>query len=936
MGEVYRARDTKLGREVAIKVVLEAFLADRDRLARFEREARALAALNHPNIATLHGMEESAGRHFLVMELVAGLTLGELMQAPGHRAPAAAVTSESASRGAAASGAGAPRALSIDASIAIACQIAEALEAAHERGIVHRDLKPSNIKITPDDKVKVLDFGLAKAASDQAGPEGPAYASMNSPTLTAMGTQAGMILGTASYMSPEQARGQSGDHRSDVFSFGVVLYEMLTGRQPFQGETVSDVLASVLARDPDLSTLPPDLAPRLTDLVKRCLEKRPKRRWQAIGDVRHELEVIAANPRWVNEPGPTGSMAQGGAPATPLWRRALPIATAVVATAAVTAAALVLTRPTPAAPIVSRFVIPYAEGQQRTITSRVAMAISPDGTRVAYSANREIFVRALSDLEPRPISRGTTTNLASTPFSLVFSPDSKSLAYWDQGDEKIKRIELAGGAPVPVCDAPGSPGGLTWSGDSIYYSAQGGLRRVLASGGEPEIVIKTDLNDSLTPPQVMNDGRLLFSIALPGEGGADRWTRAKVVLQRPGEATATTLVEGGSDPRYLSSGHLVYQSGGVLFARAFDPRTGVVGGAISVVEGVLRGASALGAGFAWYSVSSNGTLIYMPGPVGAAEQDLRIAWFDRAGKAEFLPIPTGPYVHPRVSRDGKRITFSRVDGRESSVWVYDVAGGGSARRLSFGGRDRYPIWSHDGLHVIFQSDRGGDAGLYWQRADGTGTAERLTTVEKDVVQIPQSAAPDGSVLLFDQGPRTGSMVTLMVYSFKDKKITPFGPSTALGAGVTSQTMTGAEFSPDGKWVAYSAREAGQTTNMTFVQPYPATGAKYQISTTREDGHHQVWSADGKELFYTPGPGTLLAAVAVTKSPSFAFGPGAPVVRPFTNAAPSVGRVFDVGRTGARFLGFVPPGSTDTSSLMRNEIRVVLNWADELKARVPVK
>lgn len=899
MGEVYRARDTKLGREVAIKLILEAFLADKERLARFEREARSLAAINHPNIATLYGLEEWEGRHFLVMELVEGLTLGDQLA----RGP-----------------------MALEHAVSTARQIAEALEAAHEKGIVHRDLKPANIKITSDDKVKVLDFGLAKASNDAShGDPGtsPSLSLANSPTLTAMGTQAGMILGTASYMSPEQARGASGDHRSDVFSFGVVFYEMLTGRQPFQGDTVSDVLASVLARDPDLAQLPADLSPRLSELVRRCLDKHPKKRWQAIGDVRHELEMLAANPRQSAVATPAGALPQHTTPA-PLWRRQLPIAAAVIITAAASAGIFIATRPAPIAPQVSRFVVPYGAEQVRTVTSRPALAMSPDGTRIAYSATRQIFVRALAEFDARLLTRGSSANLAATPFSLVFSPDGQSIAYWDQGDEHIKRIELAGGAPVAVCGA-GATQGLTWFGDALYFTAPGAIRRVPASGGQPEVVAKADRDEALTAPQMLPDGRLLFSIGLPGEASTDRWTAARIVAQRPGDdGTRKTLVEGGSDPRFLPSGHLIYQSGGVLFGRTFDPASNTVGNAVPLVEGVLRGSSSIGAGLAWYGISSTGTLIYIPGPVGAIEQDLRIAWFNRAGQAELLPIPSGPYQHPRVAPEGARVAFVGIEKGDSAVWVLDTRGGAAARRLTFGGQDRYPIWSHDGARVIFQSNREGDVAIFWQRADGSGVAERLTTAEKGVAHIPSTVSPDGALLLFDQV--SGNTTTLMAYSFRDRKAVPFG-------NVTSTTMTGAAFSPDGKWVAYSTRERNDTTNYTYVQPYPATGAKFQISTSREDGHHQVWSADGRELFYTPGPGPLLNAMKVTTAPSFAFGAGEPVARPFVNNSPNTGRTFDVGGPGVRFLGLIPPGAAAESSTFRTDVRVVLNWFEEVRARV---
>ena len=917
MGEVYRARDTRLGREIALKVILEAFAADREFLNRFEREAKALATLNHPNVATLHGMEEANGRHFLVMELVEGQTLGEQI---------------------------ANGAIPLERVVALGRQIAEALEAAHEKGIVHRDLKPANIRITPEDKVKVLDFGLAKAAA-APDPAAPSVSLANSPTFTAMGhlrqgygaqgTEVGVILGTASYMSPEQARGLPADHRSDIFSFGVVLYEMLTGRQPFQGDTVSDVLASVLAREPDLSSLPPDLAPRLSELLKRCLEKHPKRRWQAIGDVRHELEVVAQNPRKLEDTASAVALAAAAlATPKPLWRRALPVAAGALLAAGVTAAAFIAARPRSAAPLpVQRFVIPYGEGLSRTINIRTAVAISPDGTRVAYVANRDIYVRALDDLESRKLERGAAANLASVPMNLVFSPDGKSIAYYDLGDGTIKRLDLAGGPAGLVCAAR-NPNGITWYGDYLYFTGPGGIHRVLAAGSDPEIIIRNESPMRRTAPQLLDDGRLLYSVTPAGDDVQEQWTAAKIVLQRPGDAAQTTLVEGGSDPRYVPSGHLVYQSGGVLFARRFDLRSGALGPATSVLEGVLRSSGPITAATAWYGVSSTGTLIYVPGPVGVGQPDLKLAWFDRDGKPEILPMPAGPYTHPRVSRDGRWLTFGRVDTRDYSVWVYELDGGASARRLTFGGRDRYPIWSGDSQWVIFQSDRGGDLGIYRQRADGSGTAERLTAPGKDLSHFPETASPDGSVLLFNQ---TGAGVagspneapgraTLMAYSFKDKAATPY-------AGIVSQFKAGAEFSPDGKWLAYSSVAPKQTQAIPYIEPYPATGAKYQISTEREGGSNPMWSRDGREVFYTPGPGIILMSVSVTTTPSFSFGPGKPVARPFTNSPPIAGRMFDTAPKHERFLGLLPAGAADPSAMRREEIRVVLNWTEELKRRV---
>jgi Tol biopolymer transport system component len=899
MGEVYRAKDTKLNRDVALKILPEAFTSNADRLARFRREAQVLASLNHPNIAAIYGFEDSGATHALVMELVEG----EDLSAHIARGP-----------------------IPLAEALPIAKQIADALEAAHEQGIIHRDLKPANIKVRADGAVKVLDFGLAKAV-DPA--EASGATAMNSPTMTAPATQMGIILGTAAYMAPEQAKGKAVDKRADVWAFGVVLYEMLTGDRAFKGEDISDTLAAVLRQEISFAALPASTPPRLKRLLQRCLERDVKTRLRDIGEARIELARLEAGDCDVIE-APAAQTTMLAAPPRPVWRRAMPIAATVIVASAVTGGVMWFARPKEPVRVVSRFVIPFGEGQERTLTYSQGLTISPDGTSIAYVANHEIYVRAIGDLDARRLMR-TGAGPASSPISVVFSPDGRSIAYADTEKDKtaINRIEVTGGAPVTVAADVTSYPSLEWRGDGIFYSNPAGssIMRVAASGGQPEPIIQLEQGETATRPHVLDDGRVLFAVG-PRRGSiAVDWSAGRILVQRPGEKTRTTIVEGGTDPRFLSSGYLIYQLNGVLYARTFDPSSMAVGGAVSVIEGVARGS---GGHNSWYAVSDSGTLVYLPGPVstgGSAE--LTLALFDRAGKAEPLPVPAGPYSEPRMSPDGRRVAFGHSDARDTSIWVYDLAAGGSARRLTFGGHDRFPVWSSDSQRVIFQSDREGDLGLFWQRADGVGTAARLTQPGKGISQVPQSASPDGTVLLVDQ--TADAKTSLMTFAFKDKSMTPFG-------AIVSIRPTGAIFSPDGRWVAYTMKEAVAGPYVVYEQPFPATGAKVQISTNAEDGHHPAWSSDGKELYYHPGPGGRLVAVTVMASQGFGFGAAPPVARPFITAGGTVERTFDVARDGKRFLGLMSATApaAATAGPSRPELRVVLNWFDELKVRAPIK
>ncbi|HYN10301.1 MAG TPA: protein kinase [Vicinamibacterales bacterium] len=881
MGEVYLARDTKLGRSVAVKVVREGLAADPDRVVRFEREAKVLASLNHPHIAALYGMEQADGRHFLVMELVEGETLADRLR-----------------RGA----------MPVEETLKVALQIADALEAAHEKSIVHRDLKPANVKITPDEKVKVLDFGLAKAMETER-----AVGSMSdSPTLSMMATQAGIILGTAAYMSPEQAKGFPADHRSDVFSFGVVLYEMLTGRQPFQGETAPDVLASVLVRDPEMSKLPADLNPRLPDLVRRCLEKSPKRRWQAIGDLRSEIEAVAATPRLLP--------AAGRFEQRPLWRRAIPVALAAVASAALAGVAGWWLR-TPAPQPLARFSFAVPAGLVLTGIGRHSVAFSPNGQLMAFVADSRIYLRSLSELHAKPISGTENFQSVTTP---AFSPDGQSLAFYAQSDQTLKRIAVTGGAAVTICSAA-NPYGMNWGTEGLVFGqGRGGVMRVSANAGKPEQIVTVKDGELAHGPQILPGGQhVLFTLAAGTSG--DRWEKGRIVVQSLATQERKPVIEGGSDGRYLPTGHLVFALSGSLYAVGFDvQRLEVKGGSVPVVEGVRRGPAGT-TGAAHFGVSSTGSLVYFSGPALVSSAQLEVVLADRKGATEKLKLPPGSYSTPRVSPDGKQIAFVTNDGKEDIISVYDLSGGSAMRRLTYGGNNRFPVWSSDGKRIAFQSDREGDVAVFSQPADNTGTVERLTKPEQGVTHAPESWHPTANVLLF--ASNKGSEVTLWSLTLPDEKATPFG-------GVKSSFPTGAVFAPNGQWVAYSSTETG--SNRVYVQPFPTTGARYQVYARDPDsGHHVLWSQDGKELFYNPRPGAY-EVVTVTTQPTFSFGNPAAVPRPFTTGPPQLRRPFDMTPSG-KFVALAAPGQdvlAGTSSTQ--EIHVVLNWFEELKQRAPVK
>ena len=873
MGEVYRARDTNLGRDVALKTLPAAVTHDGERLARFRREAQVLASLNHPNIASIYGLEDANPQRFLVLELVEGSTLADRISAGPIPVPE---------------------------TLAIARQIAEALLAAHERGIIHRDLKPANIALTRDDGVKVLDFGLAKATEPATGmtPD-----PLNSPTITSpsMLTGLGVILGTAAYMSPEQAKGRAADKRSDVWAYGAVLYEMLTGKRAFKGEDVSDTLACILRGDPDWDALPADVPPAVRALIEGCLQKNPRDR---IADISTALFALRQHPApvRVSQPPPTRQRALGS---TRIWAASLLLAGGAAAGAL---AVSTLRRPSPpSAPAIVRFAIPSPDGKQLT-TSRNALAVSPDGSRIVFAAEGRLYLRSLSDNETRPIAGADPAILP------VFSPDGESIAFW--ADPALRRIAVSGGVPVTICDTAPAPFGLHWSTAGIFFVQPGkGLLRVSPNSGSPELLVPTT-GAVAQGVQLLPDGdTLLFTLGATNVATSGFWDKARIMTLSLSTGRQTTILEGASEARYLPTGHLVYLIEGTMMAVPFDVKAlKIGGGAVPIVEGVRRGAASAG-GAGQFAFSETGVLAFVRGPARTGQDDVFL--FDRAGNATPLRLPRGSYSYPRVSPDGKQLAVETTDGKNSAVSLYELSGATSLRRLTFGGNNRLPVWSADGKRVAFQSDREGDAAIFWQPVNG-GPAERLTRPEKGTSHTPEAWSPTTDVLLFSAATSTGNY-SLWMLSLKDRKVSRFGD-------VGSVFPPNASFSPDGRWVAYQSGDMGGAEATTYVEPFPATGTKFEISR----GGRSLWSPDGKEILFIPAPSQLFAA-SIRTAPAFSVTATVSLPRRFGVAPPGSPRPYDILPDG-RIVGV--DAAAQVNEAGAQQLQVVLNWFEEVKRRVP--
>jgi serine/threonine-protein kinase len=894
MGEVFLAHDTSLDRKVAIKLLPDVFAEDPERLARFEREAKVLASLNHPNIAAIFGLERAEGRRFIVMELAEGETLAQRVS----RAP-----------------------LPVDEALGICRQVAEGLEVAQEKGIVHRDLKPSNVMVSADGKVKILDFGLAKALE-------PLPASDLSKTLTQEidVTRSEIIMGTAPYISPEQTRGKPLDTRTDIWSFGCVLYETLVGKRAFPGSTTTEVLAKILEREPDWSLLPAGVSENIRCLLRRCLQKDPYRRLRSIGDARIELEDTLAG-RILPVVG-----------VRPAPRRAILVAALAGLFLGTLGAILWVSRraPSPFPPSVVRFGFDLPPDQPMKPTWNAQLMFSPDGGTLAYSHSvgdtEASCLRGMGELEARPLAAAPGMSVP------VFSPDGRYLLLMDSIQSVLKKAAVSGGAPVLFAPYDMAFRG-DWALDDYYYWTThyfGPVVRTSVSSGKQESVTELDLGSQERTHrhvQVLPGAKaIIFTVST---GGISSFNDARIDLYMLDTKKRKTLIQGGFSPRYSPSGHIVYAHGGSLYAVPFDARRlEVTGPPVKVVDGVFMSTNS---GSAHFDVSRTGSLAYAVGKAEGGERTM--VWVDREGKASPLPLPPRSYLFPRISPDGRQIAFE-IEGVNHDLYVHDPARGVTTK-LTTDGVSHAPVWTPDGKHIAFRSWKAGTMTMWWMPSDRSGPEERLTMV--GARQSVVSFSPDGRYLAFTQmemggmGMEAGEMAMMG----------PGGAGTETGGtGIWILPMQGdrtpqrfasskfiqgsGRFAPDGKWVAYCSNEEGGR-NEVFVQPWPGPGPKIKVSS--EGGTDPLWSRNGKELFYRNGDRMMAVAISLaggfrTGKPQllwkarYSHGMSSSCGPPGTTEGN-----YDVAGDGRRFL-MIKDLDEDAQS---TRIIVVLNFAEELKA-----
>ncbi len=886
MGEVYRAIDTKLNREAAIKVLPEAFSQSAERMARFRREAQILAALNHPNIAQIYGMEDSA----LVMEYVPG----QMLQSP----------------------------MPLKEELNVARQIAEALECAHDKGIVHRDLKPANVKITPDGTVKVLDFGLAKATEESSADADE--------TATLDATRSGVILGTASYMSPEQATGHVADRRADIWSFGVMLWEMLSGRRLFKGQSMAQTLADVLTAEIDFSLLPANTPASIRDLTKRCLDRNLRSRLQAIGEARITIEKCLAHPEQEAAPSVAGAVPARRS----VLKRTLYFSAFAVTAVAATALAFLAwheSRPASLLPMLRLNV----EVGDNTVLARVGgnspIALSPDGTRLAFTYNGadgkpRLGTRLLQQSAIFPLN---DTEGASEPF---FSPDGKWIGFF-AGDQ-LKKVSVDGAVMSTLCTVRNARG-VSWGADGNIVVAAGlgePLSRVSSEGGTLQPLTQfTGTEHTHRWPQVLPDGQHILFTAATDVGDYDN-ASIEILSLKTGQRK--TLMRGGFSPRYVSSkgsahcsncGHLVYLHRSSLFAVPFDlNRMSITGPPVPILDDV--GSNTISGGD--FSISDDGLFVYLPSR--AANRTGSIAWIDGSGNRQEFQAPAGLYFTPRISPDGKHVAFAMGAESQIDIWVKDLAHNTLSRLTFLDGDNRYPVWTPDGRKIFFLSHDPKSPGLYWVRSDGSGEAQRLTDGKFE--DVPFTFTPDGNRLAFHRFGANGSEIWTVPVDGDPERPRLGKPELFLSSPFVDLEPA---ISPDGRWLAYASNESGSPE--VYVRAFPGPGGKWQISTG--SGHFPVWSRSSHELFFEKVGEVGIMTAAYTAS-------GSPNAGTFTASTPRMWSAvplaasynfpnYDVAPEGNRIVAILAPDDPESQKPLTH-VTFLLNFSDELQRKAPGK
>ena len=854
MGEVYRATDTHLKRHVAIKVLPEVATGP-ERLMRFRREAEVLASLSHPHIATVYGLEQSGGVTALVMELIEGPTLADRIA--GGRVP-------------------------VEEAQHILLQIADALEAAHERGIVHRDLKPANVKLRPDGTAKVLDFGLAKTTDSASLPLSPQATTVTTPPVT----HPGVILGTAAYMSPEQARGIAVDKRADIWAFGAVAYEMLTGQPAFMRGNVADTLAAIVKEEPRWDAVPGDVPPGLRWVLQRCLEKDHKRRLRDIGDVRLALDGTFE---------PATPVTTAGTRSRTNWRwSSMLVAAGVLAGLAI---ALAVSAALPKEAVdsgpISRFEVPFRAGQ--TVGH---VALSPDGLTLVYQAlgpdgRPWLYRRLMDSFEPTRIENSQE---GADPF---FSSDGQWLGFF--AGRALRRASATGGPAETVAELPGFPRGGAWDVDSIVVGGgSSGLWRVPLTGGQPTVIAPAGEGRELSSPQVLPGGRAILLTESRFSAGASSVEAPELQILHVASGRRRTLLDGSAG-RVVPSGHVVFVRSGTLWGVAFDAdRLDVRGSPVPLLPAGRNGVGR-------FAVADEGSLAYVP---NASSIPRRLIWVDRAGREEAIAAPPRGYTYPRLSPDGKRVA---IDVRDEAIdiwlWAFDTE---TLTRLTFEPtQDEYPVWTPDGLQVLFASFRNNAWGVFAQSADGRGAAHAVGTGPDEI--DPLSVSPDGRTLV---ARTAGDLVGL-----------PLGMSgQPAPLWATTVEEPNADISPDGRWIVYQSNESGR--HEIYVRPFPAVASGlWQISN--DGGRHPLWARNGNEIFFVAPSG--LMSVPVRREASFAFGAARTVLKDAADRywLTAVGRSYDASPDGQRFLML----KQDTAVV---SIQVVRSWGTELNRLVPTR